>query len=145
MINVFLGGTCANNNWREDFTAKLIAAGVAADTIFNPVLPPGQDWTTADADREHDAKANARINVFYIADPKQEGNTFSAYSTCEAIMELYDGLRKPVVVFDSDGMSGHPAKAMRQIAKDLRHRFPAAAIFEAPDVAIGCMADLLQR
>lgn len=86
MINIFLGGTCANNNWREEFTAALVAAGIPAETIYNPVLPPGVPWTQADADREHENKAAAKFNLFYIADPKQEGNTFSAYSTCEAIM-----------------------------------------------------------
>lgn len=142
-INVFLGGTCANNNWREEFTAALIAAGVPADTIFNPVLPPGVDWTQADADREHAAKSSARFNLFYIADPKQEGNTFSAYSTCEAIMGLYDD-SSAIVVFDQTGMEGHALKAMKQIERDLTKRFPDGRIFDSAR-SVQYLADALNE
>lgn len=142
MINVFLGGTCANNNWREEFTAALIATGIPADTIFNPVLPPGVDWTQADADREHEAKATAKFNLFYIADPKQERNTFSAYSTCEAIMGLYDDPGAVVVVFDQTGMEGHALKAMKQIERDLIKRFPYGRIFNVRR-AVQYLADAL--
>lgn len=135
MITVFLGWTCANNNWREGFTAALIAAGIPAETIFNPVLPAGVEWTEADAEREHAAKAAAKFNLFYVGDPKQEGNTFSAYSCCEAIMGLYDDPRT-IVVFDKAGMSGHAIKAINQIERDLRKRFPEAAIFDSWAMAV---------
>ncbi len=144
MITIFLGGTCANNNWRDDFTAALVAAGVSAETIYNPVLPAGQEWTPADADREAEAKACARFNVFYIADPKQEGNTFSAYSTCEAIMGLYDDPERTVVVFDTDGMEKHALKAMNQIRRDLSKRFPDSMIHSAPGTAVSDLASRLR-
>lgn len=140
-INVFLGGRCANNNWREEFTVALVAAGVPADTIFNPVLPPGVEWTQVDADREHVAKTAAKFNLFYIADPKQDGNMFSAYSTCEAIMGLYDDPRA-IVVFDQDGMVGHALKAMKQIERDLKNRFPYGRIFDSAR-AVQYLADAL--
>lgn len=141
-INVFLGGTCANNNWRESFIAALVTAGVPADTIFNPVLPAGQEWTQADADREHEAKDVAKFNLFYIADPQQDGNTFSAYSTCEAIMGLYDDCRA-IVVFDHSGMDGHALKAMKQIARDLKKRFPTGRIYEDAGMTVQYLADAL--
>lgn len=128
-IFVFLGGTCGNNNWCEQFTIDLIEAGVCPQSIFNPVLPPGVEWTQTDADREHTVKCIADFNLFYIADSKQEGNPVSVYSIVEAVMGLYqnekeDSSPKTVVVFDMVGMTGHALKAVQQTAHDLRRRFP---------------------
>ena len=137
---IFLGGTAANNDWRTPFTAALIDAGVHPTAIFNPVV---KDWNEAAQAREEAAKANATIHVYYIADPKQEGNPLSAYSMVEATMALYDHIDTAVVVFDTTGMSGHPLKAMDQTRKVLSKRFPNASILAAPDA--GVVARLYQR
>jgi hypothetical protein len=84
-ISVFLGGTCANANWRTSFTADLVKAGVPADSIFNPVVP---DWTPECQAAEDAAKLTAKYNLFYLCDPKQEGNPVSVYSLVEAVMGM---------------------------------------------------------
>ncbi len=122
---VFLGGTAANNDWREGFIEALVSRGVSAEALFNPVVV---DWNEEAQRREETAKAEASHLVFYIADPKQEGNPLSAYSMVEATMALYDRPERTVVVFDTDGMSGHPLRAMNQTRRVLKERFPNTVI-----------------
>ena len=135
---VFLGGTAANNPWREQLTTNLIRRGISPHVLFNPVVP---DWNEEAQAREETAKADATHHVYYIADPMQPDNPLSAYSMVEATMALYDQPNTAVVVFDTVGMEGHPLKAMKQCAKVLRRRFPEANIFtsreEAEDWLLG--------
>lgn len=123
---VFLGGTSAKNDWRESFIEDAVKGGVARESLFNPVV---KDWNAAAQEAEEKAKATATEMVFYIADPKQEGNPLSAYSMVEATMALYDKPDQTVVVFDTEGMTGHPLKSMDQTKKVLQKRFPSARIF----------------
>jgi hypothetical protein len=125
---VFLGGTAANNGWRDTLIANLVSRGVSSSCLFNPVVP---DWNQEAQKREEEAKATASLMVFYVSDPKQEGNPLSAYSMVEATMALYDKPETSVVVFNTDGMSGHPLKAMNQCLKVLKSRFPQANIFSS--------------
>lgn len=134
---VFLGGTAANNNWRDGFIKALVGRGVSADALFNPVV---KDWNDEAQRREEAAKAEASHLVFCVADPKQEGNPLSAYSMVEATMALYDKHDRTVVVFDTEGMSGHPLKAMNQALKVLKARFPEANIFGTPQEAVDWLA-----
>jgi hypothetical protein len=134
---IFLGGTAANNYWRTAFTAELIREGVPVASIFNPVVV---DWNAEAQAREEDAKRRAAVHVYYIADPKQEGNPLSAYSMVEATMALYDRPEDTVVVFDSSGVSGHPLKAMNQTAFVLRERFLLAHILIDPAMAPSTVA-----
>jgi len=137
---VFLGGTAAKSNWRDGLIEALVDRGVLADALFNPVV---KDWNTEAQRREEAAKAEASHLVFYIADPKQEGNPLSAYSMVEATMALYDKPECTVVVFDTDGMNGHPLKAMNQTLKVLKARFPDANIFGMRQDAINWLATQL--
>ncbi len=123
---VFLGGTAANNTWRDDLIAHLVSKGISRDVLFDPVV---KEWNEEAQAREEKAKAEATHTVYYLADPRQEGNPLSAYSMVEATMALYDQPGKTVVVFDTDGMSGHPKKAMDQTLKVLKKRLPEAHIF----------------
>jgi hypothetical protein len=123
---VFLGGTAANNNWRIPYIADATLRGVDATILFNPVV---KDWNAEAQKAEEAAKARATSLVFYLADPQQEGNPLSAFSMVEATMSLYDNLDKTVVIFDTTGMTGHPLKAMNQMEKILKARFPTASIF----------------
>ena len=111
---VFLGGTAANTTWRDGLIEALVDRGVSADVLFNPVV---KDWNEEAKLREEKAKTEATLLVFYVADPKQEGNPLSAYSMVEATIALYDKPERTVIVFDVDGMSGHPLKAMSQTMK----------------------------
>lgn len=123
---VFLGGTAANNDWRKALVNALVSRGVPPYIFFNPVI---KDWNEEAQRREEAAKVEASHLVFYIGDPKQEGNPLSAYSMVEATMALYDKPDRTVVVFETEGMSGHPLKAMNQTLKVLNARFPEANIF----------------
>jgi len=130
---VFLGGTAANNNWRESFVEECVERGVQRECLFNPVV---KDWNEEAQRREEKAKAEASHLVFYIADPRQDGNPLSAYSMVEATMALYDKQERTVVVFDTEGMSGHPLKAVKQTLNVLRGRFPEANIFSTREDAL---------
>jgi len=134
---VFLGGTAGGNPWRERFIEALVGRGASRDALFNPVV---KDWNEEAQRREETAKAEASHLVFYVADPKQDGNPLSAYSMVEATMALYDKAERTVVVFDTDGMSGHPLKAMNQALKVLRTRFPNANIFGTRQEALDWLA-----
>lgn len=134
---VFLGGTAGGNPWRDGVIAALVARGVDPAALFNPVV---NDWNEEAQRREEQAKAEASHLVFYIADPKQDGNPLSAYSMVEATMALYDKPERTVVVFDVEGMSGHPLKAMNQALKVLKARFPQANIFGTRHEAIDWLA-----
>lgn len=135
---IFLGGTCGNNNWRESFTEDLIQAGVPAESIFNPVV---SDWNEDVQKAEEHAKATASFLLFYLADPKQDGNPLSTYSVVEAMIGLYEEPARTIVVFDHDGLAGHALKVALQIEKHLRNRF-VGSIFPR-DLAVDCVARLL--
>ena len=137
---VFLGGTAANNTWRDGLIEALVGRGISSDALFNPVV---KDWNEEAQRREETAKAGASHLVFYVADPKQEGNPLSAYSMVEATMALYDKPDRTVVVFDTEGLSGHPLKAMNQTLKVLKARFPGANIFGTRHDAIDWLASQL--
>lgn len=130
---VFLGGTCGNNTWRDQFIKDAIAKGVPEAALFNPVV---KDWNEDAGKREELAKASADCLLFYIADPQVPGINLSAYSLVEATMALYDKPSKTVVVFDSTGQHTDVIKNMTQAAKVLKARFPEANIFDSLDDAL---------
>ena len=125
---VFLGGTCGNNEWRVGLIARLIARGVPAEALFNPVV---KDWNTAAQANEDRAKVEAGSMLYYLGDPQQPENHVSFYSLLEAAMGLYDAPERTVVVFDSTGMPKQFAKATAKAFADLRKRFPDAPIFDS--------------
>ena len=137
---VFLGGTAANNPWRKQFVEN--AKGVPASVFFDPVVAV---WDEEARRREEEAKAMASHLVFYIADPRQDGNPLSAYSMVEATMALYDKPLISVVIFDTTGMGGHPLKAMNQTFRALKARFPSSYIFATPDEAVAWLVADIQR
>lgn len=130
---IFLGGTCGNNNWREAFIEQAIARGLKKESLFNPVVP---NWNKEAQELEDRMKVQSEFLVFYVADPKENGNPLSTYSMVEAVMALYDKANRAVVVFDVEGMSGHALKAMNKVYKDLKERFPDANIFGSMETAI---------
>jgi len=123
---VFLGGTCGNNNWRDGLISRLISRGIPPECLFNPVV---EHWNEEAQRREEIAKTDASYMLFFIADPRQEGINVSFYSVIEATMALYDEPKGTVVVFDTTGMGEHNTKAMNQACKVLKTRFPDANIF----------------
>jgi hypothetical protein len=123
---VFLGGTCGKNDWRKALIKRLVECGVDPAFLFDPVVPV---WNDEAAANEEEAKTKTTHFLFYLANPKEEGNSLSAYSMQEATMALYDNLDSTVVVYDTEGMPAHATKAMNQSLKILKKRFPTANIF----------------
>ncbi len=123
---VFLGGTCGNNVWRPDFIARLVALGVPAATLFDPVV---DDWNEAAQKKEDEVKVSADYMLFLLGDPQQADNRTSFYSLCEAFLGLINAPARTVVVFDSTGMPGHLVKSMAKTYKDMKKQFPSAPIF----------------
>jgi hypothetical protein len=127
MNEVFLGGTCANNRWREEVVIPaLLERGVSEATIFNPRLGPGM-WNEEAQALEDRVKQNCSLMVYYIGDTR-DGAGVSLYSAVEATMSLYDDPGRTVVVIDPTGTEGHVTKALNKMLKDLRARFPEAVI-----------------
>ncbi|MFA6446384.1 MAG: hypothetical protein WCW14_04025 [Candidatus Paceibacterota bacterium] len=126
MKKVFLGGTCGNNNWREQFITELTLRGVSIEQIVNPVVSV---WNEEVKKKEEETKKEVSHMFFYLADPKQEENHLSAYSMVEATMATYDKLSTTAVVFDMYDMSGDPLTAMTQAMTVIKERFPQAKIF----------------
>ncbi len=124
---VFLGGTCGANMWRISFIARLVARGVPAESLFNPVV---EHWDAAAQANEERVKTEASHHLYFLATPSEAGDQLSAYSMVEATMALYDRPETTVVVFDHSGITaGHLLKAHKQTEAVLRARFPNANIF----------------
>ncbi len=140
---VFLGGTCGNNDWREErVIPALLERGVAPGSCFNPVVA---HWDKLAQEREDAMKESATYLLFVIANPDKAQPTanVSAYSLIEAVQALYDKPERTVVVFDMEGMPKHTAKAISKGARDLQQRFPGAPIFTEYEQAMEWLAERL--
>ncbi len=144
MHQVFLGGTCGSNPWREQLVIPgLLARGIPAQALFNPVVA---QWDAQAQAREDEAKRTATYQLYVIANPDPQAQTanLSAYSLVELVMALYDAPERTVVVFATTGMADHTAKAIRKAAQDLYERFPSAPIFTDYTDAVEWLAAHLQ-
>jgi hypothetical protein len=127
---VFLGGTCGSNNWREEVVIPALRKrGVPEDALFNPVV---EHWTDEARRREDEVKATADYQLYVIASPDPTSGTanVSAYSLVELVMSLYDAPERTVAMFDTSGMPKHTAKGMLKTYTDLCSRFPQGTIFK---------------
>ena len=141
MKQVFLGGTCGSNNWREEVVIPALRErGVPEDALFNPVV---EHWTDEARRREDECKRTADYMLYVIASPDPTSGTanVSAYSLVELVMSLYDAPERTVALFDTAGMSKHTTKGINKTVQDLRQRFPHAAIFTDYNTLIEWLAD----
>lgn len=125
-ISLFLGGTVAHSTWRKSLIGALVVSGVDRESIFDPTT---NEWTLDCQAEEDAAKASAKFNLFYLCDPRQDGNPVSVYSLVEAVMGLYDQPSNTIVVFDNEGYTGHALKSLIKAEQDLINRFPNGLIF----------------
>jgi hypothetical protein len=142
---VFLGGTVGANHWRETIVIPgLLARGVAADALFNPVV---KHWTQQAQQHEDAVKRVVRYLLYVVASPDPVGGTanVSAYSLVELTMSLYDSPDRAIALFDTTGMARHTAKAISKSVKDLHERFPNAPIFTDYDSMMDWLADRLRE
>jgi hypothetical protein len=128
---VFLGGTCGNNHWREEIVIPaLLGRGIALHQIFNPVVSHWDEQAQANEDA---AKADPDcLLLFVLASPDPtttEVTQVSGYSLVETVMALYDSPARTAVLFDVTGMARKTAKGLRKAQQDLCARFPQAPIF----------------
>lgn len=135
---LFLGGTVANNNWREGFIQRVTAAGVPEASLFNPVT---DNWDEAFQKLEDGIKNNPdNVLLFYIGDT-QDGSGLSFYSNTEAIMALYDKPERTIVAYDPTGIEGHALKALNKTIKDVTARFPGLVFSTLAE----CEAEVVAR
>jgi len=143
-MQIFLGGTCGKNTWREAIVIPgLLEREVALEQIFNPIV---EHWDEQAQRREDEAKADHNYLLLYVLaspDPQTPDVTqVSGYSLVEAVMSLYDAPERTVVLFDTTGQARKTTKGMRKAEQDLRKRFPCAMIFGAHeyDRMLDCLA-----
>lgn len=76
---IFLGGTCNNSDWREEFSNKFKKECIDDSVeLFNPVV---DDWTEECRKKEDEVKKLAKLNLFVIT-PEMKG-TFSIAEAVE--------------------------------------------------------------
>ena len=125
MKEIYLGGTCANNRWREDIVIPaLVERGVPEDSIFNPNLGIGR-WSKAAQELEDKVRDSCSLVVYYLGDTR-DGTGVSFYSAMKAVMALYDHPMDAFVVIDTNGTEGHTAMALDRAYRELKKRFPDA-------------------
>ncbi len=142
---VFLGGTCGKNTWRETIVIPgLIERGVGIGQMFNPVV---KDWNEQAQAREDHAKRTMEYMLYVIASPEPNSGTanVSAYSLVEVLMALYDAPDRTVALFDTSGLENHTAKVIRKAVQDIRARFPQAPIFAEYDGLMDWLATRLRE
>ncbi len=137
---VFLGGTCGDNNWRDTFTKDLVSKGVDKNKIFNPIV---ENWDEEAQRKEDLAKEESKFLLFYIANPKTKGNETSGYSLIELTMGLYDHPETTIGVLCTDELSEAVKKALTKGFKDLKKRFPDGNVFETADEAVKFLSEKL--
>ncbi len=144
MNEIFLGGTCANNRWREEIVIPaLLKQGVPEPAIFNPNLGPGE-WDKEAQALEDEVKENCALLVYYVGDTK-DGTGVSLYSAVEATMALYDSPERAIVMIDPAGTEGHVEQALKKTLADLRKRFPKAVIADNPQELIEHIVERFRR
>lgn len=122
MDEIFLGGTCGNHPWRPPFIANLVAKGVPATCLFNPVMP---NWTEEAQKREDEVKATAKILFFHLGNPLEEQRSpHSMYSLVQLVDSVYNVTKKTRVHFDLSFLDKKTAKSLGKIARDIEIRFP---------------------
>ena len=144
MKEIYLGGTCANNRWREDIVIPaLVERGVPEDAIFNPNLGT-EGWNEAAQETEDEVRGSCSLVVYYLGDTR-DGTGVSFYSAMKAVMTLYDRPTDAFVVIDASGTEGHVAMALERAYRELKKRFPDANLADNLQDLITYVADRYGR
>jgi len=139
---VFLGGTVANNQWRQKVIKDLEVAGIDPGLLFDVVLPPGT-WNEEAQKVEDQVKSTAAVMLFYLADPQQDGNPISAYSLHEAQRALTVDPDRTFVIFDDTGLGEQTLKQSQKIYKDFTRWFPGARVYNDPAQGLSDLASII--
>lgn len=106
-MNVFLGGTCNDSNWRDTLIPMIFC------DYFNPVV---DDWTEEDQQIEIEKRESCDI-VLYCITPKMTG----VYSIAELVYDSCNRPKKTVFCYlekdDKDEFNEHQIKSLEMVAK----------------------------
>lgn len=117
---VFMGGTCNESTWREDFVKKFEAkrneCKVYNFKFFNPVV---EDWDE-EAQRKEDYEKRTSDYWIFCITPKMTG----VYSIAEVMIKLFNVPRRTIFcVLDEDGGKKFPEfmkRSMNKIVSDIQ-------------------------
>lgn len=139
LMMIFLGGTVGNNNWRKAFIEQAIALGIPKEFLINPVV---SEWNEEVGRVEDEAKRLATHFIFYLGNPRQEGNELSNYSIIEAQTHLQEDLDRTVIIFDLEDrtLSQHAAHTLNILRNTWLDDFPSAKIFDNTQDALFWLA-----
>ena len=120
-MRIFLGGTCADTTWREEFIEEIEGSGIE---YFNPVV---KDWTPECQAIEEDEKNNKCDCHLYVITKEMMGT----YSIAEIINSAWQavvyGTTVNFVVFavlDEGTWQKHERKSFDAIMKMVRNIAP---------------------
>ena len=118
-MRIFLGGTCADTTWRDEFIKEIEPAGIE---YFNPVV---KDWTPECQAIEEDEKNNKCDTHLYVITKEMMGTYSIAEIVNSAWQSVVYGTTVNFVVFavlDEGTWQKHERKsfdAIMRLVKDI--------------------------
>ena len=104
MDKIFLGGTCNNDNWRNELIPFL------KKEYFNPVV---EDWTENCQAVENDEKENkCNIHLYIIT-----GKMVGVYSIAEAVESVFNKTKKTFFCVFTLGFTNSQIKSLKAVIK----------------------------
>ena len=120
-MRIFLGGTCADTTWREEFIEEIEGSGIE---YFNPVV---KDWTPECQAIEEDEKNNKCDCHLYVITKEMMGTYSIAEIINSAWQAIVYGTKVNYVVFavlDEGTWQKHERKSFDATMKMVQHIAP---------------------
>lgn len=120
-MKIFLGGTCANTNWRKKFIEAIKPLGIE---YFNPVV---EDWTSECQAIEEDEKNNKCDCHLYVITKEMMGTYSIAEIINSAWQSIVYGTTVNFIVFavlDEGTWQKHEIKSFDAIMKMIKNIAP---------------------
>lgn len=124
-FKIFLGGTCADTNWREQVIGMLEFKFYNHIDYFNPVV---EDWTPECIEKENEEKEYfCNIHLYHIT-----SETKGFYSIAEAIESTMKG-KITIFSVDPTGFDKQQLKSFSAIVDMIRRHSGFAFIQKQPE------------
>ena len=120
-MRIFLGGTCADTTWRDDFIKEIESTGIE---YFNPVV---KDWTPECQAIEEDEKNNKCDTHLYVITKEMLGTYSIAEIVNSAWQSIIYGITTTFVVFavlDEGTWKTHERKSFDAIMNMVKNIAP---------------------
>ena len=124
-MRIFLGGTCADTTWREEFIKEIEGSGIE---YFNPVV---KDWTLECQESEEEEKNNKCDTHLYVITKEMMGT----YSIAEIINSAWQavvyGTKVNFVIFavlNEGTWQKHEIKSFNAVMEMVKHIAPHNSI-----------------